>query len=215
MKTKNLLKSIAVFSLLLFLFAPITSCTEDEDDYYEEEMPQDEEPQFSGTVEDIQYLLGDAIYDSIISSGYQIHTGSTPPNVNGRYVISEARLKKSTVEGDYPNQYFQDYYITYDNFNLANLLVDYQGDQGNQHDEGDGIFICGSGNKFTSILLTTTTYYYETAESAILITGTLTDNGIEDCEFMYIMVENYGSSTWIPNGTYRIIYDVDGLASEI
>ncbi len=216
MKTNFLFKIMLLFFILAF-----NSCEKDEDynaDYLDDattEVPT-EEP-FTGSVSDIEALLGSGNYQIITQSGFKVYTGDNPPRVNGQYVIDEARLKASTVPGDQVNQYFLPYNISYSNFNLDALTVDFKGKQGGQSDEGKGIFISGDSKFFTSIRVNVSTYNFEDAKSAVLISGKLTDQGIKDCQFMYIMVDNYGnpSGQWIEEGSYRIIYDVDGMAEKI
>ncbi len=215
MKTNFLLRI-----LFLLLIVTFTSCEKDEefkpnDDYYQTEDPEPDN-KYSGTVQDIKSLLGSDIYDVIIKSGYAIHTGNNPPNVNGHFLLSEALLKSSTVPGDFTNQRFEPYSIHFSDFDKESLTVSYKGMQGGQQDQGTGVFISGDDDYFTSILTTVSTYNFEDAKSAVLITGKLTSQGIVDCEFMYIMVDNYGNPTgqWIEEGSYRILYDKDGLASE-
>ncbi|HZW77351.1 MAG TPA: hypothetical protein VFF21_03475, partial [Flavobacteriaceae bacterium] len=84
-------------------------------------------------------------------------------------------------------------------------------------DVGDGSFISGDGNKFTVYLITATESDTYRADTAIVISGKIENDGIHDIQLGFFMKDNYGNpgGNFIGNNEGRIIVDGDGLAEKI
>lgn len=191
---------LTVGAFLLF------NCSNNDDDNNQDEG-------FDGSIEDIRDFYNDDLVDALEDLGFNLNTGNNPPNIEGVYFVSPLLLEASSVTGDIVGMPFNDYTITFSNQNNSALTIDYFGDQGNQIDQGSGSFISGDDDNFTVLLITTSTDESNntTADSAISISGVLTDGGIENIQMAFMMLDNKGNPNgeWIPNNTGRIAYDSD------
>ncbi|WP_298341267.1 hypothetical protein [uncultured Algibacter sp.] len=196
---------------LLFVLLTVSpfllfNCSNNDDDNNQDEG-------FDGSIEDIRDFYNDDLVDALEDLGFNLNTGNNPPNIEGVYFVSPLLLEASSVTGDIVGMPFNDYTITFSNQNNSALTIDYFGDQGNQIDQGSGSFISGDDDNFTVLLITTSTDESNntTADSAISISGVLTDGGIENIQMAFMMLDNKGNPNgeWIPNNTGRIAYDSD------
>jgi hypothetical protein len=196
---------------LLFVLLTVSpfllfNCSNNDDDNNQDEG-------FDGSIEDIRDFYNDDLVDALEDLGFNLNTGNNPPNIEGVYFLSPLLLEASSVTGDIVGMPFNDYTITFSNQNNSALTIDYFGDQGNQIDQGSGSFISGDDDNFTVLLITTSTDESNntTADSAISISGVLTDGGIENIQMAFMMLDNKGNPNgeWIPNNTGRIAYDSD------
>jgi hypothetical protein len=170
---------------------------------------------FNGSLEDIREYYNEDLVDALNDLGFNINTGNTPPNVEGVYFVSPLILQASSVASDIIGARFNDYTITLTNQNNEDLTIDYLGDQGLQVDLGGGSFISGDNNNFSIFLITTSTNQInEEADSAIAISGTFTEEGVEGFQIAYMMLDNKEnpSGTWIPNNSGRVVHDSDGFS---
>ena len=87
----------------------------------------------------------------------------------------------------------------------------------NGPEEGSGLgsFIVGDGNQFTVVSEVTTVVNSDTASVAMVFSGELADEGINNFVYANFMLENNGSSYFIENGQGRVIYDSDGFSEEV
>jgi hypothetical protein len=194
--------------LLLSLVMPlcITGCSKDNDS---------DDSGFDGSIEDIRDFYNDELVDALIDLGFDINTGNNPPNIEGSYLFSPVTLQASSVQGDDVGDTFYDYTLTFSNQNNDDLTVDYHGDQTIQVDVGDGSFIAGENNNFSVFLISSSSYdgVPEEADTAIALSGTFTETGIENLQMAFLMMDNKGyNSVLIPNNKGRIVYDPDLLS---
>ena len=196
---------------LLFVLLTVSpfllfNCSNNDDDNNQDEG-------FDGSIEDIRDFYNDDLVDALEDLGFNLNTGNNPPNIEGVYFLSPLLLEASSVTGDIVGMPFNDYTITFSNQNNSALTIDYFGDQGNQIDQGSGSFISGDDDNFTVLLITTSIDESNntSADSAISISGVLTDGGIENIQMAFMMLDNKGNPNgeWIPNNTGRIAYDSD------
>ncbi|HZW76688.1 MAG TPA: hypothetical protein VFF21_00120, partial [Flavobacteriaceae bacterium] len=159
---------------ILFLFvmsaALLTSCSKDD-------KPADNE-QFDGSMDSVSNFLGEELLAALVDLGFNVNAGNRPPSVEGHFEISPCVLESSNVPGDWPGYTFDDYRIKFSN--QDGLKVDYDGKHVNvsQSDVGDGSFISGDGNKFTVYLITATESDTYRADTAIVISGKIENDGI-------------------------------------
>ncbi len=75
-------------------------------------------------------------------------------------------------------------------------------------------FNSGVGNNFSAYVKFTVTNDAETAIVLLAVSGTITENAIENAEDAIIMLDNMGNpnDTFIENGFGRLFVDVDGTA---
>ena len=201
-------------SIYLFLFVTLTfSCTKDDD--VEAGGP------FDGSEKSLQEFFNPEIVEALKDLGFKIHKGNNPPNIEGSYLSTPVELKATTVEKDYSiGTKFRDYVSTFSNQNNEKSTVDFDGAHpGNiQVDNGDGVFIAGEGSNFSVYLkIKTIAFSLYEAEFAYAISGTISDDGIIDFQFVNLMLDDFGdeSGLFIENNTGRLLEDSDGLSNRI
>ena len=206
----NLLKS----SMIVLLGAAIMGCSSD-DGGNEPDVINSE-----GSIQEVRSFYNDDFVDAMVALGFKVNIGNSPPNLSGAYSINPFVLENSNIAGDSDNigQGTGEYIATFSNQNNSSLSIDFSGgsDTGVQTDVGKGSFITGSNGAFTVYAKTTTQIGSTPAVTAVVISGIITANGIEDVQFFGAMLDDNGDpqSTYIANNSGRLFIDGDGLASK-
>jgi hypothetical protein len=174
---------------------------------------KDEEP--TELSKDIQNIVPDSTLQNIVDMGMVINKGVDPPDIANEYLASPYELKATTVSNDWSiGTIFADYYFRlYDQDNdKLTIKLDYY--NGGENGTGLGGFISGSGNKFSIFVVVNSEYNGYEAKLIHIISGKITDDGIEDFYFTNYMLDNYGNlgEVWIENGEGRVFVDSDGLS---
>jgi hypothetical protein len=160
---------------------------------------------------DIKNIVPDSTIQSLIDLGMIINDGTTPPNLENIYKVSPYVLKSSNIPSDYEGQTFTDYkFKLYDQDDVNQTIkLDYV----NNPETGTGLggFISGSGNNFSVFVKVHTLVFDSPADILFVLSGTITDGGIDNFIMSNYMLDNYGnlSGYYIENGQGRIIYDSD------
>ena len=160
------------------------------------------------------------IQDKIIEH-MPLYKGVNPPNVEGAYYIDPmvAVYCEDYGSGGYePGAKVQATTVYFSNQDMSRNTLDYAEKEGDSYSTGQGAFISGSGNNFTAYFDTegysgssTGNIYTKTA---LVISGTKTDYGIENLYFAFIMVEK-GSDPdhkLMDEGVFRVFKDEDGYS---
>lgn len=202
MKIKSSIKVFAIVTLLAF-----ASCSKDNSD----------DSKFNGSIASIEDFYNPELVKALDSLGFIINTGNKPPLMEGIYLAAPVILQASSVLGDNLGSKFFDYEITFSNQDNGNLTIDFLGDQGIEIDNGSGSFISGEGNSFSIFLITTTEISTYLADSAISLSGTIVEDGIEDLQIAYLMLDNRENEggVFIPNNTGRVLFDSDNFSEKI
>ncbi len=209
------IKYILSITLLITFF---TACIEE--DIYEEDIEindpnnNDNPTGFDGSIEDIENFFNPSILNAMQDLGFVIYPGNTPPQIpDGTYIATPFILLNSTVPGDNNGSTFEDYIIDFFNHNNSQLTIDFLSENGGQTSNGNGSYISGYNNNFSVFLRANTTYQGYTAEFAYAISGKLVTNGIENFQFVNLMLDDNGDlgGFWIENNTGRLLYDSDGF----
>lgn len=170
--------------------------------------------------EDIEAVVTPEILDSL-EKYMPIYRGDTPPFVEGAYLLEPCEVvycqDYETGGGFAPGHIFASEQIRFFNQDNEKLTLDFEGKtlNGTSFEEGTGSFICGSGNNFT-VYFDTEGYasgiYNRMAE---VYSGTLTEEGISNLYFAYVMVEKGEdpNNLLMGEGVFRLVKDGDGIAS--
>jgi hypothetical protein len=199
-------KPIIYSFLLVFLSFGIISCEEDEENQNDEELSQD-----------IQNLIPDSTFNTMIDLGMDINYGKNPPDLERAFIATPFVLDSSNIESDYPGMQFSDYKFKFYNQDNENLTIEVDYVNGPESGTGIGGFISGNDKNFTVFAEIKSYAYEDTVDMVHVISGKIVSDGIENLEFANFMLNNYGNSAgyWIENGQGRIIYDEDGFSEEI
>ena len=189
-------------------------------------LPYGERQTFYGNVvsfvtDPIKNVIPDEIVDQM-DDYMPIHNGINPPVIEGQYVVSPNILVYST-HGFSPGDKFADYYVMFYNQDIINNTLDFRAaekfDDGSSSGTGTGAFISGEGNDFSVFFNvdeeTVYSDYTIYTKKAVIISGTMTDNGIKDLYHAFVMLEKSSDpkSHLVPVGTYRVFKDKDGLSA--
>jgi hypothetical protein len=189
------------------LFVSVLSCSSDDDS----------NGGFDGSLSDIQNFVSPELYNIMTNLGLVIHTGNTPPMLQGGYYMQPCVLSASNIETDNIGSNFaaQTFYLT--NMNLSNLTIDYNGAGGSQSDDGSGSFISGSGNNFSIFLTITSVISGYEADTLYVLSGTDTGDGFVDFQLAVFMKDNFGNpgGVFIENNKGRIFVDGDNLVEPL
>lgn len=202
------MKKITYTLMAMFMaFALVTlSCKKDKE--------EDSKVEDNGLTAQINNLIPDSILTKMVNLGMVVNRGETPPALNGAYLGAPFILKASNVPGDYVGYAFADYYVTFYDQNNDNLTIKVDYVNGPESGSGLGGFIVGSGNNFTIFAEVNSTYYGYNAKMVHVVSGTLTETGIQNLYFANFMLNNYDNlgGYWIAEGEGRVIYDSDGFS---
>ncbi len=211
MRIKHLLLLLVPLALTISLFS---GCLKEGDETLVLPTPDGKIP-FSVIPEHLQ--------DSLRGNGFVIHEGLYPPMITGRYKISPMSLHYAS--DDYTNNFY-DLVMTLTG-QYRRGAVSYSE---SQVDSVMGLstdaFVIGEGNDFSmycfqDVFRTNSlgdTLY--TCSTATVVSGTLTDGGIQDCQYSSIILDKWARNDYyasqIPDvGTFRIWNDGDDLAVRI
>jgi hypothetical protein len=210
MKNNNIFKASAVAALFTLTFT-FSGCGGDDD------KPQVQPiPVFNGTHESIEAYVTPELLETMEGLGLQINEGSTPPAVSGEFLDSVNVLQASNIAGSVPGSVFADTYFKFEHQNLlANTIdVSYYTPGNVETSSGIGTVISGHGEYFSVIAKQKTVHASGTADGVIIVSGRLTQAGIEDFQFAIFMLDNHGDTSFIANKKGRLFRDQDNVASK-
>lgn len=169
-----------------------------------------------GSLEELKKIYTDAFVEAMIALDFNTNLGSTPPNIEGSFLISPAVLSESTVDADSAllGSPLPNYKLIFSNQDNNNLLIDYKGYQDEEVDDGGGSFVTGNNGAFAVYAKTITQIQSSTAQTAIAISGVLAPDGIKNIQFFGAMLNDNGDpqNIFIGNNTGRVLIDDDGLS---
>ena len=197
--------------IFMFVFGIFFSACEEE----ENDSTDDQKVEENGFTEEINDFLPDSIITEMEELGMILNTGGSPSDVEGIYEVTPFVLDSSNISSDYSGMAFADLRFKLYDQNNEDLTIKVDYVNGPEEGSGLGSFIVGEGNKFTVVSEVTTVAYSDTAVAAMLFSGELQDDGINEFYYANFMIENNESSYFIKNGQGRVIYDSDGFSEEV
>jgi hypothetical protein len=166
--------------------------------------------------EDIQNFVSDETLEALDDLGMVINEGLEPPDMEGTYVASPFEMTATSIEDDNYDigQVISDYYFRLydqDNDDLT-IKLDYY--NGGEEGSGLGGFISGDGKEFSVFIEVESEYQGYEATILQVISGKMTEDGIEDLYFSNWMLDNNGNegNVWIDEETGRVFIDSDGMS---
>lgn len=198
-------KILLIFSLIAIVFV---ACQKDDDNIRTDLLG------VNGLPKSVNAIVTQEIINTMKSLGITIYTGDNPPDISGTYLASPFILKGTIVPNDYEiGKVFADYYATFSDQNNDSLSIALSYSSSSESGIGIGSYISGTNNNFTVFAKTNSTYNESSAEIIQVISGTITNTGVNNFYYANFMLNNYGDSiNWLGNGTGRVIYDSDGFS---
>jgi len=197
--------------IFMFVFGIFFAACEDE----ENDSKDDQKVEENGFTEEINSFLPDSIITEMEDLGMILNTGGSPTGVEGIYDVTPFVLDSSNISSDYSGMVFLDLRFKLYDQNNEDLTIKVDYVNGPEEGSGLGSFIVGEGNKFTIVSEVTTVALSDTADVAMLFSGELKDDGIQDFYYANFMLENNEGSYFIENGQGRVGYDSDGFSEKV
>jgi len=198
--------------IFLFVFGIFFAACEEEE---KSDSNDDKKVEENGLTEEINNFLPDSIITEMEDLGMILNTGGSPSDVTGTYEVTPFILDSSNISSDYSGMAFADLRFKLYDQNNEDLTIKVDYVNGPEEGSGLGSFIVGEGNEFTVVSEVTTVAYSDTAVAAMVFSGELQDDGINEFYYANFMIENNGSSYFIKNGQGRVIYDSDGFSDKV
>lgn len=151
-------------------------------------------------------------YLSELKKHMTINEGVNPPNVEGIFLIAPAVLHYDSYYAEGVDS-FSNTYIEFYNQDVANRTLKTR-EQGGNDAQGTGSYISGEGNNFSVFLNNSGKSGSTTFKTAVIISGTMTANGIKNLYYGFLMLEKGDDpkNEIMDPGRYRIIKDKDGIS---
>lgn len=206
------MKRTNIFAAILFatLITLIASCSKDDP---KPSTPTDTFPA------PISSNVSQSMVDSLRNAGATINSGTTPPIVNGIYLMHPDSCIYDNSPGNFANTLFTDYKFRFTNQDnsLFTLLVEQKAiPAGTLSSTPVSTYISGSGNNFSIFILRTITPGGIAVQQYNVLSGTLTAAGIQNLQnTLYVRSKGSDpSGTYPPTGTIRVfVTGATGLAA--
>lgn len=144
-----------------------------------------------------------------------IYDGVNPPNVEGVYYIKPMITSYDSYNSYAPGYEIIPMHIMIKNQDMVKNTVDYEGNEDNVETyTGNGAFISGYDDNFTVYFDLDGVVSGVPVKEALVISGTKSDEGIKNLYYAFIVTEKGDDpgNDVVPEGTYRVFYDSDGLS---
>jgi len=211
------MKHYFLSGILLLIAVGINSCSSDEEKDYTKVYSQE--------------ILSISPKDRILQlekMNFKIHEGKEPPVISGVYKASPYMMANSTEENwNKSGERVEDYYYSFRN-QASNQLAVQIDILGVNYENGNLVYksidetryLSGKNDLFSAFSIVENYYTYrnnqDTArfKSLEIMSGKITPLGLEDYQFAFIMLDNYGNEfgKLMKNDAVRIFYDGDGIA---
>lgn len=161
-------------------------------------------------------------YLSKMSAYMPIYAGSTPPSIEGTYLMNPCVLVyNSDLNSSYkPGKIFNDYIAKYTNQNMTKNTATYQYEERNKNvdvtsksDEAEAK-VLGEGNNYTTYTIVETTNTDGSwTKMATILSATVTAEGLRNFYEGILMLDKKDpNNTRMDIGVFRIFKDEDGLS---
>jgi hypothetical protein len=165
---------------------------------------------------DIQKIVPQSVIDDLRKRGMTVNEGQTPPTLNGTIYVDPYRLVSPYGPDDawsigkiITSYYYKFYGQTADN------KIKYDFTNGSDKGTGNGAFVSGKDNLFTIFSQDNGTLKGVNYKSVAILSGELTDKGIKNCQYAFVITEKSADpdGIMIDVGQGRIWEDGDKLAT--
>ena len=165
-------------------------------------------------VEDVPDDVIPAAIRDEFESHMTVYEGKLPPIIEGQYVMDEMELSYNSVGDFAPGKIFADCYMAF--IDQIGGSCRYAEKQANSTAHADKVYVTGNGNNFTAYFVARNQRDdgYTWSVMSTLVSGTITDSGIRNCQYAFIMAEkNDPDGLLMPVNGYRVFFDNNYLAS--
>jgi hypothetical protein len=156
---------------------------------------------------------------ALLETNMPVYSGKTPPDIKGEYLADSKILTGSNYPPDEIGKSYLNQYIAFAKGTNGKIRYDAEErrfDLPVSDDSSDDVtvYLVGTGSQFTAYFIATGQTYEIYNKESTIISGTLTENGIEDFHLAFVMLEKGAdpSSILVPVNTYRVFKENDALA---
>ena len=166
----------------------------------------------------ISNIVPQTMIDSLRAAGTAVNEGTTPPIVNGIYLMHPDSCTYDNSPGNLAGTLFSDYKFRFTNQDNAAFTISVEQKAipaGTLSSTPVETYISGSGNNFSVFLLRTISPQGITVQQFNILSGTLTSSGIQNLQNTLYMRSKGDDPTnaVVPAGTIRVfINGAAGLA---
>lgn len=141
-----------------------------------------------------------------------IYDGATPPDISGAYLVNSPSIIYSTLTDDKYGDKYADKTFRFYSMN-ANHVIKYESIQADFKSYSGKVSVSGSGNRFTAYFTLDAYSDKSSSKMATVLSGTLTNEGIQDYQYAFLMLEKSDPEDELVDvNTIRIFKDIDGIA---
>ncbi|MDO4881256.1 MAG: hypothetical protein Q3983_08245 [Capnocytophaga sp.] len=163
-------------------------------------------------------IIPEKILNEMIAQGMPINEGTTPPNIEGIYLLDKLIFQYTSDANDHyfsKGQSTATYKYKFYEQNGIKVKSDYKEIQERESATGTGVIISGSGNKFTIFMEHSAVTLGVKNKDVYILSGELTSEGIKNLVFTMMVTEKEdNSSKIIEVGVYRI-FQHEGIAKKV
>ena len=204
---RNVVKTVACLAVLTMF----SGCGE------QIQLPEVDE---AGLTAEIRKIIPDEYLEKMKESGFIVHGGNTPPNIEGTYFVNPLHLVANRTSKNVSEQW--DKYVSFYEQNNKKLTIkaEYTMKSGAGYDLTAKFlraFIIGESNKFTVFADGTRDVEGYTAKTVEVFSGEIIEGGIKNYQWGMLMVDDNGdpTDTWIENGEFYLKKDGDGFSERV
>ncbi|MFN8251170.1 MAG: hypothetical protein U0V75_04750 [Ferruginibacter sp.] len=167
----------------------------------------------------VKNIAPQSMIDSLRNTGVKVYDGTTPPVINGVYLMTPDSCVYDNSPGNFTGTLFSDYKFRFSAQNNTSFTVTVEQKAlpaGTLSPTPAYIYISGSGNNFTVFILRTVSPSGITVEQFNILSGTLTAGGVQNFHnTLYLRSKGSDpSGTLPPAGTIRrFVTGGSGLAA--
>jgi hypothetical protein len=157
----------------------------------------------------ISNIVSQSMIDSLKAAGATVYEGTTPPTLNGIFLMHPDSCIYDNSPGQFKGQLFDDYKFDFTDQNNTLFTISVA-----QKDMASGTlsappvltYISGSGNNFSVFLYRTSSPTGISIEQFNVLSGTLISTGIQGFQNTYYLRKKTGdpNNTIAPAGTIRV-----------
>ena len=190
------------------------------DEYWElEKDPSASSTNVPDSSEDTDNRLDDVVppyLQTAIGGHMPIYSGKNPPRIEGTYLVDPFVAVYCQDNRYEKGQVIESHVMRFTNQNTTYNTIDYEGSSTDLglYEKGKGAYISGSNGNFTAFFNTEGKSDGISYTTALVISGTKTNRGIEELYYAVVMVKkgNDPDHMLMDEGVYRVFKDGDGLS---
>lgn len=166
---------------------------------------------------EVRQIMPDQIIGTLQCLNMPLNLGYDPPFVEGTYQVNPFILYSSSMRGDIPGQIYSTYNVTFCEVSDDDPQLKMTYSNGPELGSCVQSAITGSGQDFTVFARIKSRYNGYQADLIHIVSGTITEGGIQNLFFASIIIDNYGNPghIWLDNGHGRAFHDSDGFSPAI